>query len=213
MQTANCVEEKEWVDLLSKICQSNTARLENYHSCAYINGMWTWSVCNFFLNSFFEINRFFTYSCGIADQHATGCCAVEPNPIEMQLANTLDPARDLQRLNSLIMSNIQRLQGLCPAAGGVDGSEDVAQTKATLSELTGAALNLDTVYRSYREKLTRDMKYGSLQAPIGDDNYLHLSGFGMAAAAAAAVAVGAAKNQHHSSNNSVNNRSVALYNH
>jgi Ras GTPase-activating protein 3 len=42
VQTANCVEEKEWLDLLSKICQSNAARLESFHSCAYINGGWTW---------------------------------------------------------------------------------------------------------------------------------------------------------------------------
>lgn len=134
----------------------------------------------------------------------------------MQLANTLDPARDLQRLNSLIMSNIQRLQGLCPVGGGdcVVGGEDVAQTKATLSELTGIALNLDTVYRSYRETLTRNMKYGSLQAPIGDDNYLHLSGFGnitsAAAAAAAAAAASVSGKSHHSSGN---HRSVALHNH
>lgn len=42
VQTSNCVEEKEWVDLLSKICQSNAARLECFHPSAYISGMWTW---------------------------------------------------------------------------------------------------------------------------------------------------------------------------
>lgn len=44
VQTSNCVEEKEWVDLLSKICQSNAARLQYYHPCAYISGVWTWYV-------------------------------------------------------------------------------------------------------------------------------------------------------------------------
>lgn len=42
VQTANCVEEKEWVDLLTKICQSNSSRVEHFHSQAYIAGEWTW---------------------------------------------------------------------------------------------------------------------------------------------------------------------------
>lgn len=42
VQTANCVEEKDWVDLLNKICENNKKRQEFYHNCAYINGEWTW---------------------------------------------------------------------------------------------------------------------------------------------------------------------------
>lgn len=42
VKTANCVEEKEWVDLLSKICQSNVSRLDSFHPSAFISGEWTW---------------------------------------------------------------------------------------------------------------------------------------------------------------------------
>lgn len=42
IQTANCVEEKDWVDLLSKICDNNLRRLELIHPCAFISGEWTW---------------------------------------------------------------------------------------------------------------------------------------------------------------------------
>lgn len=42
VQAANCVEEKEWVDLLTKICQTNANRLQKYHPCAFINGQWLW---------------------------------------------------------------------------------------------------------------------------------------------------------------------------
>lgn len=42
VQAPNCVEEKEWVDLLTKICQTNANRLSKYHPCAFINGQWTW---------------------------------------------------------------------------------------------------------------------------------------------------------------------------
>lgn len=42
VQAANCVEEKEWVDLLTKICQTNANRLKKYHPSAFINGEWMW---------------------------------------------------------------------------------------------------------------------------------------------------------------------------
>lgn len=42
VQASNCVEEKEWIDLLTKFCQTNMNRLEKYHPCAFINGHWLW---------------------------------------------------------------------------------------------------------------------------------------------------------------------------
>lgn len=42
VQAANCVEEKEWVDLLTKICQTNKNRLTKYHPSAFRNGQWRW---------------------------------------------------------------------------------------------------------------------------------------------------------------------------
>jgi len=44
VQAGNCVEEKEWIDILTKICQTNSNRLEKYHPSAYINGHWLWWV-------------------------------------------------------------------------------------------------------------------------------------------------------------------------
>jgi len=42
IQANNCVEEKEWVDLLTKMCFSNSKRLTLYHPAAFINGTWLW---------------------------------------------------------------------------------------------------------------------------------------------------------------------------
>jgi hypothetical protein len=42
LQANNCVEEKEWIDILTKICQTNKNRLKQYHPSAYINGHWKW---------------------------------------------------------------------------------------------------------------------------------------------------------------------------
>ncbi|XP_039433473.1 GTPase-activating protein [Culex pipiens pallens] len=178
VQTANCVEEKEWVDLLSKICQSNKARLEHFHPCAYINGMWT--------------------CCKVTDQYATGCTAVSPKPFQMELATALDPARDLQRLHSLIMVNFGSLEELDPTLNAA--CDDPAAARKTIKKLNELANGLERIHRKYKTMLAREMRYGSRQAPIGDDNYLHTSrllagagagaggGGNLAATAAAAAA-------------------------
>lgn len=50
VQANNCVEEKEWVDLLTKMCFSNSKRLTLYHPAAFINGTWLWLAhCIIFL--------------------------------------------------------------------------------------------------------------------------------------------------------------------
>lgn len=47
---------------------------------------------------------------------------------------------------------------------------------ATLRELQETMFDLEHRHRIYRRSLARETKYGSKQAPIGDDNYLHLAG-------------------------------------
>lgn len=42
VQTANCVELKEWVDILHKVCNTNRNRLNAYHPCAFLNNQWQW---------------------------------------------------------------------------------------------------------------------------------------------------------------------------
>ncbi|EAT48915.1 AAEL000093-PA [Aedes aegypti] len=161
VQTANCVEEKEWVDLLSKICQSNKARLEHFHPCAYINGMWT--------------------CCAENDQYAAGCTAVSPTPFQMELATALDPARELQRLHSLIMANFHGLEELDSTLTAA--CEDPGAARKTIKKLNEIANSLERIHRKYKTMLAREMRYGSRQAPIGDDNYLHTSRMIAAAAA------------------------------
>lgn len=121
----------------------------------------------------------------------------------------MDPARDLQRLNTLILSNMTRLNALREKLDNLYsptmGTHE--ETKSTLRALSEASISLGQVHRSYLTTLTRDMKYGSYQAPIGDDNYLHMSSFGVAMTSAAAAAAVVA--QQHTNPT----RSVALYNH
>ncbi|CAL1677363.1 unnamed protein product [Lasius platythorax] len=169
VQAGNCVEEKEWIDILTKICQTNSNRLEKYHPSAYINGHW---LC-----------------CRAVAEVAPGCSEVSPG-IEAGLRMVLDPDRDLQRIHSLIFTNMPRLETLmnaceCQAVYGAsdicvipDGGspiEDVPSCFKTLNALREAAYALQREHRAYFRRLARDTKYGSKQAPIGDDNYLHLA--------------------------------------
>ncbi|XP_011349095.1 ras GTPase-activating protein 3 isoform X2 [Ooceraea biroi] len=169
VQAGNCVEEKEWIDILTKICQTNSNRLEKYHPSAYINGHW---LC-----------------CRAVAEVAPGCSQVSPG-VEAGLRMVLDPDRDLQRIHSLIFTNMPRLETLmnaceCQAVYGAsdmcvipDGGspiEDVPSCFKTLTTLRDAAYMLQHEHRAYFRRLARDTKYGSKQAPIGDDNYLHLA--------------------------------------
>ncbi|XP_029038285.1 GTPase-activating protein isoform X3 [Osmia bicornis bicornis] len=169
VQASNCVEEKEWIDILTKICRTNSNRLEKYHPSAYINGHW---LC-----------------CKAVAEIAPGCSEVSP-AIEAGLRMVLDPARDLQRIHSLIFTNMPRLETLmsacecqavygandmCIIPGGGSPIEDVPSCFKTLTALREAAYALQHEHRAYFRRLARDTKYGSKQAPIGDDNYLHLA--------------------------------------
>ncbi|XP_043287426.1 GTPase-activating protein isoform X3 [Venturia canescens] len=169
VQAGNCVEEKEWIDILTKICHTNSNRLERYHPSAYINGHW---LC-----------------CRAMSEIAPGCSEVSPG-IEAGLRMVLDPDRDLQRIHSLVFTNMPRLETLmsacecqavygasemCVLPGGGSPIEDVPSCFKTLNALREAAFALQHEHRAYFRRLARDTKYGSKQAPIGDDNYLHLA--------------------------------------
>ncbi|KAK0163577.1 hypothetical protein PV327_007245 [Microctonus hyperodae] len=169
VQAGNCVEEKEWIDILTKICHTNNNRLEKYHPSAFINGHW---LC-----------------CAAVLEGASGCKEVSPG-LEAKLGMNLDLDRDLQRIHSLIFTNMARLETLrsacecqavygasemCVLPGGGPPIEDVPSCFKTLTALRDAAFALEHEHRAYCRKLARDTKYGSKQAPIGDDNYLHLA--------------------------------------
>lgn len=110
----------------------------------------------------------------------------------MGLGTTLDPARDLQRLNTLIINNLEELK--CFAAPNSEFSkeavapEDKKHLHKNIISMIDTAVSLQKIHLTYRAMLDREMKYGSRQAPIGDDNYLHLMRNGLSASNAANAA-------------------------
>ena len=90
----------------------------------------------------------------------------------MGLATTLDPARDLQRLNTIIVKNLDDLKLFTEPKA--NSSEDMILLQKNVKAMIDTAVKLQQVHLTYRTLVDREMKYGSRQAPIGDDNYLHL---------------------------------------
>ncbi|XP_021930009.1 GTPase-activating protein isoform X2 [Zootermopsis nevadensis] len=166
IQANNCVEEKEWIDILTKICQTNANRLKRYHPSAYINGHW---LC-----------------CREPNAVAPGCSDVSRG-LEAGLQMNLDPDRELQRIHSLFIANMDkltRLRSACECQAVYTGDicfmtnfiiEDVQSCFKTVNQLIEALCTLEQKHRSYLRLLARETKYGSKQAPIGDDNYLLLA--------------------------------------
>lgn len=105
----------------------------------------------------------------------------------MGLATALDPARDLQRLNTLIITHMDGLVELADTNNGSAYSkeptvqDDPAQVRKTIGTIKNSALDLQKTHHTYKMALEREMKIGSRQAPIGDDNYLHITRNGLGA--------------------------------
>lgn len=131
----------------------------------------------YFITHFFSTSLSIN-SCKERDQYAKGCQTVSPSPFQMGLATTLDPARDLQRLNTLIINNLEELK-LFTEPNSVYSKEiispdDVIHLHKNVKAMIDTAVKLQQVHLTYRALIDRELKYGSRQAPIGDDNYLHL---------------------------------------
>lgn len=82
----------------------------------------------------------------------------------------LDPARDLQRLHTLIITNMNVMQKFFDGKHG--NEEETTLTRLTLQKLGEVAMQLEHLHRKHRNKENKEMKIGSQQEPIGDDNYL-----------------------------------------
>ncbi|XP_004525608.1 GTPase-activating protein isoform X2 [Ceratitis capitata] len=174
IQATNCVEEREWIDLLHKICLTNSIRLQYFHPSAFVNGIYS--------------------CCSRSDENAPGCRTVSPEAInyfQMDLVTSLDPALDLQRIHTLIMSHMTQLEApldpisfhhlsqghnpLGPTVLALQQHSPIAyaEFQTTIEQLRKVAYAIDRDHLNYKTGIACELKYGSRQAPIGDDNYLH----------------------------------------
>lgn len=134
--------------------------------------------------------------CKRSDENAAGCKNVSPEAMDyfqMDLITALDPALDLQRIHTLIMSHIIQLEAFIEQSVAfhqtqLQNNPLVAiaialqqqsphlyiKFKNTIMQLREVAYVIDKDHRNYKQGIARELKYGSRQAPIGDDNYLDM---------------------------------------
>jgi hypothetical protein len=94
----------------------------------------------------------------------------------LELASSLDPSRDLQRIYSLFIAYANEpplIYGDSDSYVSL-GFSDAAATHRTLQKLIEITKSLEQIHNKYKQTLVRQTKYGSRQAPIGDDNYFNV---------------------------------------
>ncbi|XP_022102005.1 ras GTPase-activating protein 3-like isoform X1 [Acanthaster planci] len=162
IQANNCVEEKEWLDILFNICKTNKNRLHYYHPAAFKNGHW---IC-----------------CKATSESAQGCTQVTGG-LPLSICLDIDPDRELERIHGLFMANLQKLYSLQDACAtqavyqGLPSSthtpvsiEDPKTCFATVNAMLSEIVFLEQRHNQYKKIRQRLTEYGSKQSPIGDHN-------------------------------------------
>ncbi|XP_055492599.1 ras GTPase-activating protein 3 [Leucoraja erinacea] len=160
IQANNCVEAKDWMDILTKVSQCNQKRLTTYHPSAYLNGHW---LC-----------------CKASADGASGCTPCTGGlPADIQL--DVDGDRETEHIYSLFNTHrtkLEKMQEACGSKSVYDGPEqeeystfiidDPQETYKVLKQIIAAVQTLDLEHSQYKRNKFKRTKYGSQEHPIGD---------------------------------------------
>uniref|UniRef100_A0A2K5IEG1 Uncharacterized protein n=1 Tax=Colobus angolensis palliatus TaxID=336983 RepID=A0A2K5IEG1_COLAP len=163
IQANNCVEAKDWIDILTKVSQCNQKRLTVYHPSAYLSGHW---LC-----------------CRAPSDSAPGCSPCTGGlPANIQL--DIDGDRETERIYSLFnsyMSKLEKMQEACGSKSVYDGPEqeeystfvidDPQETYKTLKQVIAGVGALEQEHAQYKRDKFKKTKYGSQEHPIGDKSF------------------------------------------
>uniref|UniRef100_A0A672M957 RAS p21 protein activator 3 n=1 Tax=Sinocyclocheilus grahami TaxID=75366 RepID=A0A672M957_SINGR len=163
IQANNCVEARDWIDILTKVSQCNRKRLSTYHPSAFLNGHW---LC-----------------CKLSADSAPGCTPCTGGlPANIQL--DVDGDRETERIYSLYstyMAKLVKMQEACGSKSVYDGPEqeeystfvidDPQETYKTLRLVISAVQTLEQQHMQYKRDKFRKTKYGSQEHPIGDQSF------------------------------------------
>uniref|UniRef100_A0A8D0GAW0 RAS p21 protein activator 3 n=1 Tax=Sphenodon punctatus TaxID=8508 RepID=A0A8D0GAW0_SPHPU len=163
IQANNCVEAKDWIDILTKVSQCNKKRLTVYHPSAYLNGHW---LC-----------------CKSTADNTPGCTPCTGGlPANIQL--DIDGDRETERIYSLFnlyMTKLEKMQEACGSKSVYDGPEqeeystfiidDPKETYKTLKQIIASVTTLEQEHAQYKRDKFKKTKYGSQEHPIGDKSF------------------------------------------
>nr|XP_023670619.1 ras GTPase-activating protein 3-like [Paramormyrops kingsleyae] len=161
IQATNCVEARDWINILTKVSQSNRQRLSTYHPLAFLDDLWP--------------------CCGLAADSAPGCTpctGVLPDNIELDI----DGDRETERIFCLFsryMDRLEKMQEACGSKAVYHGLElnddfiidDPQETYKTLKQIMAFVRLLKLEHAQYKREKFRKTRYGSEEYPIGDSNF------------------------------------------
>ncbi|XP_048246876.1 ras GTPase-activating protein 3-like isoform X3 [Haliotis rufescens] len=172
IQANNCVEEKEWLDILTKVCNTNKNRLIVYHPAAFINGHW---LC-----------------CKEVDLTARGCCPVSGGLPVTDIQLDIDSDREVEKIHSLFLGRMDKLDSVLDSMlNDIDNTEqcgcqevysgndeprprlvieDTKQCYQTVTEIQKCVINLEQEHKQHRKMLQKHAVPGSIDMPIGDES-------------------------------------------
>lgn len=167
IQANNCVEEKEWLELLKQVCNSNKNRLKKYHPAAYIGSHWQ--------------------CCKNTDCNAEGCKPVSGGiqVAEIQV-DKIDADREVEKIHSLYltyMDKLETMQDACASQEVYTGDSDlppsmhIEDTKScfvTLNNILSCVIKLEQEHLQYKKMLQKQRVIGSCDTPFGDETYSDL---------------------------------------
>ncbi|GCB75494.1 hypothetical protein scyTo_0020919, partial [Scyliorhinus torazame] len=163
IQANNCVEAKDWIDILTKVSQCNKKRLTKYHPSAYLNGHW---LC-----------------CKTGTDSAPGCTPCTGGlPANIQL--DVDGDRETEHIYSLYSNyrtKLEKMQEACGSRSVYDGPEqdeyssfiidDPQETYKVSKQILAAVHALESEHAQYTKNKSQRTKYGSQDHPIGDKSF------------------------------------------
>ncbi|OWF54600.1 ras GTPase-activating protein 3-like [Mizuhopecten yessoensis] len=168
IQATNCVEEKEWLDILMKVCHTNRNRLKVFHPAAFINGHW---LC-----------------CKVPDQASPGCTPVTGGLSVTDIQVNIDSDREVERIHSLYLSYMEKLEAMQDACASQEVYmglpetihqpyiEDTQSCFKTLNQVLTCVISLEQEHMQYCKLKQRNTVIGSIDAPIGDESYTQFPG-------------------------------------
>lgn len=129
IQANNCVEARDWIDILTKVSQCNRKRLSMYHPSAYLNGHWLcckmsadtapgctpctgWVICMSFDR--LAESHFTEWICQSILDEGSVCVFSSHSGLPANIQLDVDGDRETERIYSLYntyMSKLVKMQG------------------------------------------------------------------------------------------------------
>lgn len=138
-----------------------------FHPAAFINGHW---LC-----------------CKAPDQTSPGCSPVTGGLPITDIQVIIDSDREVEKIHSLFLNYMEKLEAMQDACASqeVYSGEDqpyqpyIEDTKScfkTLNQILKCVISLEQEHLQYRKQKQRNTVIGSIDAPIGDENYAQFPG-------------------------------------